>query len=297
MAWALWRLHSKYRFHVVEFPHWEGIAFVSTALRIAPIVVRLHTSTIQSVEVEDRPPSAGERFMIWAEKVSARRARLVITHTHAHRETLEAAYGIRAARVIPHGIEAPGAAPPARSLSVLSIGMNARKGIDTMLAAAASVLRRVPEAEFWLVGADPDGRREREFREKNPDVPRDRVRFLGTVSDDDLIRMYADCSVYASASRYESFGLTFAEAMAHAKPVIGFATSGIRDVVADGETGFLVPPDDLPAFVDALVSLLEDGDLRKRLGAAGRRRVIERFSVDRMADELESVFAEVAGVA
>ena len=89
VAWWLLFLHRKYRFDLVEFPNWEGIGLVSTLLRIAPIVVRLHTSTADSIAVSKRQPKRGEAFLIWSEKWSAKMALNVVTHTRTHRDNLQ----------------------------------------------------------------------------------------------------------------------------------------------------------------------------------------------------------------
>ena len=79
----------------------------------------------------------------------------------------------------------------------------------------------------------------------------------------------------------EGFGVVCAEAMAHGRPVVASAVGGLLDLVVDGETGFHVPPGDVAALRAALHRLLDDGDLRGRLGEAGRKRAREVFSWER----------------
>ena len=74
------------------------------------------------------------------------------------------------------------------------------------------------------------------------------------------------------------------EAMAHARPVVASAVGGLRDLVVDGETGYLVEPGDRAAFRAALERLLADRDLRRRLGAAGRERAAKHFSWPRVTE-------------
>jgi len=294
LAWALFVLHRKHRFDVAEFPDWEGMGLATAFLRFVPVVVRLHTATSEAVEARGTTANAGERFGIWAEKTSARLATATVTHSHAHARAIEPAFGLRNVPVIPHGIMVPEAkrTPAASPPAVLCVGkMNPRKGTDTLLAAIPLVLKQVPEAEFWLAGEDRDGRYEKEFHEAFPQIAPGRVRFLQFVSDEQLAELYQTCAVYASASNYESFGFPFVEAMAREKPVVACAVSAMLDVIENETTGLLVPPRDPQAFAAAIVRLLRDPGLRQRFGEAGRRLVVERYSAERMARDLEDFLA------
>lgn len=297
VAWWLYRLHKQYHFTITEFPNWEGVGFVACLLRITPTVVRLHTSMTESVTALKRSPTLGERYMIWAERMSARLADAVVTHSESHRDTRGAAYGIRQIHVIPHGIPIPKPAPPDRHpvRAVLRVGgFSARKGAETFLAAIPLVLNEVPDVEFWLAGYDPGHRFEAAFRAAHPDIPESKVRFWGFVSRDQLDKLYASCLIYASAAVYESFGFTYVEAMAHGKPVVACRVSAMTETIEHEKTGLLVPPEDPSAFAAAIVRLLRDPALCAALGSAGRRVAIERYSDTRMANDLEQFFQRVS---
>lgn len=293
-AWALWKLHRKFQFHIVEFPNWEGIGFVASVLRLMPIVVRLHTSTKQSLSALNRAPRTGERFMMWAESTSARAALATVTHSVSHREQMKSIYGLSEIRLIPHGIAVPPLDEKPESPAILSVGpLNARKGIDTLLAAIPLVLKAVPQAQFWVVGSDKDRRKAREFESAHPEISSDQVRFMGRVSPDQLSDLYSRCAVYASAAVYESFGLSFVEAMAHAKPVVGCAVSAMVEVIQHDATGLLVPANDAQALAETLIRLLRDAELRRRLGNAGHQAAAQKFSDKRMASEIEEFYLSV----
>ncbi len=125
---------------------------------------------------------------------------------------------------------------------------------------------------------------------------RDRVRFTGRRQPDELRWYYAAGDVAVTTPWYEPFGLTPLEAMACGRPVVGSDVGGISFTVVDGETGFLVPPRDPAALTARLMALLADPALRERMGAAGRRRVLERFTwpvvAERTAALYETVLAE-----
>ena len=295
-AWALFWLHRRHRFDVVEFPNWEGTGLISALLRIVPIVVRLHTSTADSVTVMRRPPTIPERFIIFAERTSARHASATVTHSNFHRANMQAVCRLNNIRVIPHGIVIPPlpSLSTRQSLAVLSVGpLSARKGATTLLAAIPFVLEKVPDAEFWLVGGDFEHRAETGFRSAHPEIPMGKVQFLGYLTDERLADLYTNCGVYASAAVYESFGLTFVEAMARGKAVVGCNTSAIPEIVQHQQTGLLVPPNDAPALADAIIRLLVDADLRHQFGTEGRRVAVDSFSAERMAENIEHFFNEV----
>jgi glycosyltransferase involved in cell wall biosynthesis len=98
--------------------------------------------------------------------------------------------------------------------------------------------------------------------------------------------------IFAFPSFGEGFGLALLEAMAWGKPIVASRVMAIPEIVLDGETGFLTPPSDPAGLARALLRLLGDEALRLRMGAAGRRRVEEAFTVERMARETARVYEE-----
>jgi glycosyltransferase involved in cell wall biosynthesis len=298
-ARALAALHRLHRFDAVEFPNWEGLGLVAAVLGRAPCAVRMHTSTVESVAALERPPDRRERVLIWAERRSLRAARLALLHSGVQLDLLQRLGRRGPSAVVPHGVAIP--AEPGEAVSrlpaVLCVGrLNARKGGPTLLEAIPKVLAAAPHAVFQIAGTDPRDAALEAFRSHHPEHE-GRVHALGFVDDDRLARLYAGCAVYASASRYESFGLTFLEAMAHGKPVVGCRAGSIPEVTADGACGRLVPPGDAPAFASAVSELLADAALRDRLGAAGRARARSHYSLDRMGVGLEAAFQRISASA
>lgn len=107
----------------------------------------------------------------------------------------------------------------------------------------------------------------------------DAVRFVSGVDQIDIVRLYAEAQVAVVPSLYEGFSLPAIEAMACGVPVVGTLAGAIPEVVgADGDTALLVPPADPGALAAAIGRLLDDDRLRRRIGAAGRARVMERFT-------------------
>jgi glycosyltransferase involved in cell wall biosynthesis len=172
------------------------------------------------------------------------------------------------------------------AVELLFVGrLEPRKGIDTLLDAGIDLLRERPRARLRLAGADNPYATDdpRPYAERvdarlagEPDV-RSRIVFEGEVSDERLDQLLAEADVFCAPSRYESFGLINVEAMMFARPVVSSRAGGIPEVVADGETGILVEVDDAGGLRDAMRRLVDDADLRARMGAAGRRRFEREF--------------------
>ncbi len=123
----------------------------------------------------------------------------------------------------------------------------------------------------------------------------DRVRFVGRVSDDELLAWYHACDAFVlpSTSRQEAFGMVQVEAMLCGKPVVSTAVgTGVAWVNQDGETGLVVPPGDHAALHAALARLLDAPDLRCRLGAQARARARARFTVERMCASTVALYRE-----
>jgi glycosyltransferase involved in cell wall biosynthesis len=115
------------------------------------------------------------------------------------------------------------------------------------------------------------------------------VRFLGFVSRCDELLAASD--VVVCSSRFESFGMVHIEAMASGVPVVSTNVGGPAETIVDGTTGWLVPPDRPDLLADRVRGLLDDPDERRRMGAAGRARVLAHFTLDRYAASMADLFA------
>ncbi len=170
-------------------------------------------------------------------------------------------------------------------------GLEARKGLEFLVLAMASVARTHPDALLVAVaktgfrGVDEPGWFQ--VLAQRAGVAGN-LRLLESVSDDELLQLYADCDLLALPSRNEGWGLSLMEAMACSKPVVATRVGGIPELVTDGLEGLLVEPGDLRGLSDAICGLLSDPGARERMGRAGRERV-KAFSWDAAA---ETVLAE-----
>ena len=153
---------------------------------------------------------------------------------------------------------------------------------------AASLLQG---AIFILVGDGPElSTYEEQVRNNHL---QDQVFFLGY--REDIPNLLSSCDIFVLPSLYEGLPLTVLEAMAAAKPVVASNISGINEVVVDGKTGLLVPPENPGALASAIESLIANPDFAKELGQAGRNRVEENFTAYIMVKRISDLYAELAG--
>jgi glycosyltransferase involved in cell wall biosynthesis len=158
---------------------------------------------------------------------------------------------------------------------LIAVGrLKAPKDFLTLIRAFAALPERSFEA--LIVGDGPDREAvEDEIRRLRLE---ERVRLVGERSD--VPALLADSDVFVLSSRSEGLPVSVLEAMAAELPVVASRVGGLAELVVDGETGILVPPGDIPALSAALGDLVDDRELRRKLGAAGRARAEAHFDLD-----------------
>ena len=168
-----------------------------------------------------------------------------------------------------------------------------RKGHDQVIAALPQILATVPTAKYLICGTGPGKYVERLRRQVEKLGLHDAVIFGGYIEPGQLNAVYNLCDVYVMPSReieeegdVEGFGITFLEANACQKPVIGGNSGGIPDAVSDGETGYVVDPTDPSAIASAVTELLRDSALADRLGRQGYDRVTRLYTWTTIAAQL-----------
>lgn len=288
-VWQLWREYRRRRHDLVLFDLVglaRGTRLPLPGFPPPRIAIFVHGDELAAAE---RGPRA--RALLAARRVLANSA-----FTAARVGRLHPGLGDRV-RTVPLCIdpertaewEAVETAPaPPREPAALIVGrmwsVERGKGHDELIAAWPKVRARAPAAELWVVGAGDD--RPRLEAEARKAGVADAVRFLGRVSDAELGALYRRASVFAMPSRQEGFGLVYAEAMWHGLPCIGSTADAASQVIAEGETGCLVPYGDVAAIERAVGALLTDPDAAARMGEAGRRRAREHFGYPRFRREL-----------
>jgi len=176
-----------------------------------------------------------------------------------------------------------------------------RKGVETVVRSLAHLRRRYGlSCRLAIVGGEsrqPDpaatpeiGRLQTICREIGV---ADQVMFVGSRGRSELCTYYSAADIFVTTPWYEPFGITPLEAMACGLPVVGSAVGGIKMTVADGETGYLVPPRDPAALAERLAILLADRALARRMGSRGRQRAARWFTWDRVTRDIDRLYADV----
>jgi colanic acid/amylovoran biosynthesis glycosyltransferase len=190
------------------------------------------------------------------------------------------------------GISAPASPRP----QILSVGrLVPDKGQAVLIQAHASLRQSGHDIDLVLVGSGP-GRAGLEGLATQLGVA-DHVIFTGPVSQDEIKQHYEAASVFCSSSFSEGVPVVLMEAMACGRPVVASAIAGVRELVQDGETGLVVSPGRVDELAQAITRLIEDPQLRRRLGDAGQRYVAREFNVRRSAIQLELFFQRMLGTA
>jgi glycosyltransferase involved in cell wall biosynthesis len=259
-----------------------------------PLIAARSVRRITPIAVEHRPPLPDTRRGHAAKRravrvlaahvaVGDRVARVVEDELHLSRGSIETIHnGIPDVDVTPVEIPTHGT-----TIGAVAPRLDPAKGVDVLLRALAPL----SDASLVVVGSGPDERLLRELpRSLGLD---DRVHWVGW---SDAPRSYiAAVDVLAVPSRDEALPLVILEAMLAGRPVVASAVGSVDEAVIDGLTGLLVPPDDPTALADALGALVADAELRDRMGACGRQRAVEQFSVEAMARSYEALYDRLAG--
>ncbi len=302
---AIHRMVREEKLDLVELPNWEGYGLYFIQTTRTPTVVRLHTSSKETQIIDGTPLKRWHRWNITRERLQANSANILVTHSAAHRQLManELNVASNTIRLIPHGIPVfPDFVRPERPdqpPTVVYLGrLEHRKGTVELLQAVPRVLESVPDARFILIGADrphaPGGRLHAEYLASDfSQTVQSHVTLAGRLPQDHVDRWLQTADLFVAPSRYESFGLIFAEAMRWGTPVVGTTAGGIPEIVEHNQTGVLVEPESPNMLADAIAQLLLDPAKRTRLGSAGRLRIETEFSTQRMAERVEKLYAEL----
>lgn len=185
--------------------------------------------------------------------------------------------------------------PATAPLAGIVARLSEEKNHALLLRAAALVREQISDAHFVIVGDGP--LRDRLKAQAQQLGIEDSVRFLGNRTDVPDILALLD--VFVLSSHIEANPVSILEALATGKPVVATRVGSVSETVRHGEVGYVVEPGDASALAGHIIELLRDPRLARRLGAEGRRQVVERYSMTRMIDRyqglLEQIFAAKAG--
>jgi len=279
-----------------------------------PFVVSFHgLGHIRTIHqgISDHFPSG----RIDIEKRIIKEADKIIAECPQDREDLEMYYGAEPSKiyVVPCGFSAAEFSPVNKQEARDVIGVEKdcqlllhlgrivpRKGVDNVVSSMVYLKQLAPSSRLVIVGGETGST----DIHSNPEIARlqelateagvlDRVTFCGRKGRDLLKYYYSAADVYITTPWYEPVGITPLEAMACGTPVVGSNVGGIKYIVADGKTGFLVPPRDPPALAAKVGFLLSNQDLLERMSAQALVRVNTLFTWQKVANMLSSIYEEM----
>jgi starch synthase len=253
----------------------------------------------------------GYALSSWCEKVAVESAAAVVAVSEGMRADVLAAYPAvppERVRVIRNGIDTSEYAPdsgtdvldrygvhPARPTVVFVGRITRQKGLPTLLRAASAL---VPEAQLVLCAGQPDtpelAAQVTTLVEQLQSTRSGVIWLSGMLAKREVIQLLTHATAFACPSLYEPLGIVNLEAMACGTAVVASRVGGIPEVVADGQTGLLVPPGDPLALADALNILLRDPVRAAALGQQGRKRAVAEFGWQAIAAQTAALYAEFA---
>ena len=294
-SWTVWRPD------IVHAHYWmSGLASMEAAEAVrVPLVQTFHALGVTKVRnqgVADTSP----RERVACEVALASSVSAVLATSECELVELRGCGARpRSTAVVPCGVDTSRFAPvavAARADStgrIVSVGrLVERKGVDDVVRA----LLGLPDAHLVIAGGttngdDADARRLRRVA-ASLEVS-DRVEMIGPLDHEHVPELLRSADVVACVPWYEPFGMVALEAMACGVPVVASAVGGLRDLVIDGQTGLLVPPRDPVRVAAAVRTLINDPDLRRRLGLRGARRAASSYSWRHVADLLLELYVRI----
>lgn len=303
----LLKINSKRKVNIVQSPIWDCIGYYALLDSRFNNVISLHT-TMMSVWKNINPRPKEIAAYLDLEEDMLQRAPHLLSNSNAIENTINEYYenvcnGKTCA--VPHGLPdiSKGIISQRQDdkVEILFLGrLEHRKGIDILLKCIPELCDKYPNIIFRFVGNDKINIPNKDityteefFSVTDNKKYKNQMIFEGFVSEERMKQAYADCDIFVSPSRYESFGLIFLEAMMFAKPVIGCKAGGMLEVIEDNITGFLAQPEDVASLKDCLEKLITNKALRQKMGKAGRKLYEQKFTDNIMAENVLKVYQKL----
>ena len=299
----LLELAKTHSFDILHDNQCLGYGMLLWKLLGVPVVSTLHHPlSIDRATWFEQPSTLKQKvkrvlyYPLFMQKIVSNHLDRIITVSHDSAREITRAFGIPPGkiRVVYNGLDSqefaplPGLAKKPNSLIFVGNSEDRKKGLLYLLRA----LTYLPESVSLTVvdGGAP----QRSFAPMLTEKYKvgQRVHFTGKIGPGDLVRLYCGAEIAVIPSLYEGFGFPAAEAMACELPVVSSTAGALPEVVGKDGAGILVPPRNAPALAQAIRLLLKDPGLRRQMGQAGRRRVIDHFTWEKAARQMVEVYQE-----
>jgi glycosyltransferase involved in cell wall biosynthesis len=260
-----------------------------------PLTVDRRASFIRDTTFTDTVGTQ-QFYPVGMQSFVARRLDCILTSSEASAADIVRDFGVQAQRVrnVHNGLDTelycPDPAVTRNEAELLCVGraVDPNKGIRTLIGALA----RLPE-HVTLTLVDDDSSGNPVFKWAREAGVGTRLKVTGRVATDELVSLYRRTTLTVVPSRYEGFGLPAVESMACGAPVVACKAGSLPEVMQLAQGGLLVEKDCPEALAKGIANLLEQPELRTRLGTKARDRVVEAFSWPRVAQSTAQVYADV----
>lgn len=306
-SWFLLRLIKEFSIDIVHahFAYPAGFAgLLAKKAAEKPLVVTLHGVDIitePSINYGIRLKKAYNRMV---EKVVACADKVFAASTFVYQEALNAGCEQERLVLLPNGVDMRRFHPQINgTLMARALGIEKqpvvftlrahepKNGIEYLIRAIPQVVKEIPEVIF-VIGGDGPLRTFHEALARKLNIDKSCI-FVGRIPQRELPYYYSASDVFVIPSVTEAFGIVTVEAMACSKPVIGTNVGGIRDIVRDGTSGFLVRPKESNDIADKIIALVENPKLRRTMGNKGRKIAEENFDINKRIDQILSVYNDL----
>lgn len=303
------QLDKKYGIDVIESALWdyEGAVAAYMLKGKIPVIIRLQTPLLKVIETQHWAMNDDFRLFADFEGQMIRDSAKVIAISDHIRETITDLYGITLnetnSEKVYLGVDENTCESTRNdgNIRILYVGrLERRKGIHTIFEVLPNIMEKYSNVEMRFLGNvdivdDVLKMTYKQYFEKHYKKEKwaSRVFFLGQVDNSVKDQEFRDCDIFVAPSLYESFGIISIEAMSAGKPVIGCKIGGMQEVIEDGVTGFTVEVENSKEFEEKLACLIENTDLREKMGKAGFERFEAVFSNKAMIANTQKVYEAV----
>ncbi len=310
---TLMALHSRDPFDLVNYPLWLGEGLATSQFFPAKTVVNVQTTILQILELQNRRPYPHQRLLAAIDRRVLESSDGIVADSFSIRTEIARLYDFdwrNSLNTVIHlgipplsGGESPTSEGAAKEILIPG-RLEQRKGTREIFKLIPRLLDGLPGSTIRFVGRDNsmgDGFHAEQgltypeyFRRHYPQAA-ERVLFSGHVSDEALSSHYSRACCVLFPSHYESFGLTYLEAMRAGKAIIALDTGAAREIFAGRESdgAILVPPNDETALLKAVARVVDTPNVSQQLGASASERFNNSFTAERMASETLAFFERV----
>jgi glycosyltransferase involved in cell wall biosynthesis len=275
------------------------VAMVAARWRSLPFLLTANDAMVNPYGSPSKKVWAGVYNCTLGKALTASSERIIaVSETNANDLSSLGVDGLKI-RIIPNGVNVEKFISVRTSRTIrgepliLYVGrVSEDKGLKTLIQAVPLVLKDFPLARFLIVGEDYGYLSILKSLVQELGVEKSVV-FIGRLPDEQLVRVYKMADVFVLPSELEAFGIVVIEAMASGLPVVVSNMGGMKNIVQDGKNGLLFTTRNSRQLGEKIISLLNDEELRIRLAENGTKTVLENYSINRVVDKLEKLYAEV----